>query len=369
MPEDFPADIKEKMSDAAKAVTPPAPPATPPAIPPDTPPPPAPGTTQGIDLTGAFGGRFKTVDEIQPLIERADRFKELTEQDLEDIKALRQGDKSLDKVKSDLEALRSQHVISPKFYKLQKIEETQPLIAPLAEKVIGGNASNEELVKLSLIEENPSLAKDPERLDRAFKMKYAEMYTEDADPESQQYQDAQFRMELEAEKVSARITGIIDGIEVPTLESIQAAEAAKQQVIVDGWKSPIEEISAKAKNITISTNGEDPMDLVTMEVSDVDLAKYVEDASRIILGSEMQPTDENKAAITESIRRMYIADHMPAIAAKIVDTILSQTGKQMRDLVFNPTPPAPGKTVVAGSAIPQGKDQANKILADHGMKH
>jgi len=333
MPETIPTDLLERMT-AAGAAAPVQPvDQAPPAIPVPGEPEPAPQPAQPADYT--FGGRFKTREDLDAVVQRYDALKDLKDEDIAVAKEATKMKAELDKATAKLEQTRKSHVLNPIYYKLQQVEQQNPELIDIMRKHLLGNTTDEELVKMSFTEKNPSLAKDPEKLNLLYNRKFGILTQPDADTESEDYKYAKLDLQMEAEGLRNRLDGIAKGIEVPTLESIELNEQQALNTLASEWKPVMETALTNKFPLTLP----DGTEMGELDISTDDLARYTETISRLLLASGTKPTEASPTEVREAILRQYAGEHWSDIVVAVSNKVSESVGQDWRKLVHNPGTP------------------------------
>ena len=355
MVEMIPQDLMDVMKAAgavAEGATPGIADPTPPTPEGDPAAPPAEEPAQTvIDLSKDFNGRFKTKQELESVTTRLDQFKDIKDEDLVILKDLKKAQADLSKIQQDQAAARAELLTDPVYYKLQQVEQTNPKLKDLMRRHLLGGVSDEELVRLSLVEENPILGGDANDLDRVFRRRFGILHDPEADQESDEYKDALLDLKMEAGKTRTRLDEVAAGIEVPTLESLNAQQEQAAQALAQKWKPVVDTSVTDKFSVTIP----DGTVLGEVQIPTEDLRRYVETASRLALQSGREPTETASQDFTRAIQTQFVSEHWQNLVLLGINKVAGAVGQDWRKAVHNPS---------AGDAPPPPAGNTDSPIAD-----
>jgi hypothetical protein len=288
-----------------------------------TEPKPKPSTTEPEpDFLTTYFPEFKSVDEVKTAV---DSFKEENEK----LKG------ELEKLKGSLKGFDSG--INPDYMRLQKIEKENPKIAPVYKQMLMGSMSNNELLKMSLVMEDPDLAEDQEMLEMRLEDKYPVLFDEDADPDSDEYKKAMKKVTYDAKKAESKIKSEFEKIDVPMPETTESRKEKVEKVLKtwDGFDFKNKELTT----VKVSLDGEDsPVHFMDIDIPEKDKVPLLKEAMQYMVENGVEKSKDSVQQLQNYVAGMWIGRNLAKYNRMIIDRRAQMSEREWRERVHNPKP-------------------------------
>jgi hypothetical protein len=298
---------------------------------------------------------FNSEDEAKSVFDKAKSFKP---EEVEGYKT------KANQLAEELERVRTTSPYKNLDYaRLEKIEEERPDEFGVFKKLILGEPSKEELIKLDIIKKNPILKDKPDTVQRKFERMFPGLFefekvkqeydvdTPEYRKAEQDYKDSVDDIELESETIKQGLLKEFRAIEVKEPPKVDTEALAKFET---GWK---DELSRQLDNpgklsIEVLTEDKKGKELL-MEVEPKETKKYLEQAMQFVKAQRLELKKESVEAVKDLAKKLWILDHIEEyntqIAEHVGKTVAKDKDKAWRTKVHNPSPVQGNKPVTAGT--------------------
>lgn len=277
-------------------------------------------------------------------------------------------DEEVGLLKSTLEQVKNDNPLAkfPIFYKLAKFSEANPESGKFYQQLALGNPNPLTVLKNDFIIEHPEWKDREAEAERLVKNRYKDYLGKEADPESEEYEDAKLLMEADASTAKKRLLSELEKIEVPKVKGAEEIESERDNYL-STWKEPFQKIVTEIGAIKIGLpDPEDKSKTVELAVIDVDAkAKdmYVRLAASIIGRGGLEPNENSAKMIKAEVEKQIIADNLNAIVEKSYNNGHTDGKQGHRRRVTNSAPIKTKKKVGKDRGDAQD-EMGNKLIAD-----
>jgi hypothetical protein len=198
--------------------------------------------------------------------------------------------------------------------KLNILKKQNPEEYPIYKRLVMGNLSDFDKIKLDLKKNHPNLT--DERIDLLVADKYEALFEEDADKDSKEYKLAETKMILDSEKATENLMKGFNDIKLPEKRKPEDIEKENQQ-LADSWKVPFQtEILPGLKSIKIENKDLGDVEVpLSDETSDIIATSLAESA----LSRGLKPDSDSLGELKEIARNMAIALQFEDISKALVE--------------------------------------------------
>lgn len=291
----------------------------PPAAPPEAKPAP-----QKEDYFKTYFPDYESVDQVKEKITKASELEAETTKLKEE----------LDRVKSSLKGFDAG--LDPNYLRLQKIEKENPKLAPVYKRMLLGEIDNKELLKMSLVMDDPDLAEDKEMLDMRLEEKYPVLFDEDADPDSDEYQKAMKKLNYDAKKAEQRLKSEFEKIDVPMAETPEMRKEKVQKILKswDGFDFKNKELTT----VKVSLDGEGENHLMDIEIPEGERTTYLKAAMQYMIDNGLEKSKESVKHIQDYVRGLWIGGNLQKYNRMIAEHSRKMGDREWRSFIHNPKP-------------------------------
>lgn len=280
-------------------------------------------------------GDYKSPDEVKSLLERAKKF---SDNDLTELQVLRQEATRLKELQAENEKLRNTNPYKNQdYYRLQKLEETDPSMVPVYKRLVFGEPDEKELLRIDFAAKHPEFANDKAVIERYIQRKYAALYDPDIDKEDQAYKDAEFDLKLEATTIKKELRAKFDSISVPDPTQEDKAKKAEQEQFIGKWNGMITDSFKDLGKFSVevlSEGGKGKESLFDVEIpSD---ARFAEQAMRYAVTNRLEPTKDNLDNIKGLMKKLWVVEHIDDYNTKIAEHVAKAKDGMWRKKINNP---------------------------------
>lgn len=269
-----------------------------------------------------------------------------------------------------------------KLFKLSKIADDG--VRTVTGKILYGNPTPEELLKLSFIKENPSYKDRDEEVERLVmsEYKYDKLpeIDEDGDPlegniqiNKERLQIVNDKMTLAAETAKGKLLSDYNSIEMPKDLSPEEAEKAKAEQIekqkeedgkyIETWRKPFESLKESTSKMSFKFSddkGENSLD-IEIPLSDDDQKGIQEEVAKLITENRLEPNQETVDYLKQVAENTYFLQNKDKIVMQVAAKARLMNDQEWTQKVHNPAPDVnDDKPATSGNA----KQQAFKDLLD-----
>ena len=248
------------------------------------------------------------------------------------------------------------------YYKLAKLKKSNPEKAKLVEKVLFGNPSPTDLIKLKLKEENPLYADKEELIDSLLEEDYG-IGIQLPDEDDEDYHSVlkkknvkEMKLSAEAEGYKKKILSELDPIEIRKPKT-DADKKAEEDNYIAGWNKPFNDIKEQLSEIKITNKSEDGSieELFSYKLSEADKEKYLKPIANIIANGRYETNPETINGLVDMAKKEYLADNM----SKIILEAIGKAKKDGFEYYRNKMVSTPTKN---NEAKPQAKETDPKVI-------
>jgi hypothetical protein len=283
--------------------------------------------TKEFDIKEHFPD-FESIDEVK---ERLAKLKEMPAD--EDISKWKESAEKYNKHNEFIESLRNSG-LNKDYLRLNALESQKSEKSEVFKKLLFGDLSDTDLIKLDLVSQYPELKDDKEMLEFQLEEKYPHIFGADADPESDEFQKAKKKMKFEANQVTKKLKSEFESIELPdTLNPDHKQEKMKKTI--ETWKGNFEEHSGELMTIDVNLDKEKFMDI---EIPKNKQKDYKNAALMFIAQNGLNYSKESLHKVKDYVKAMYIASNLPDYNKAILEKRAQMSDEQWRKFVHNPAP-------------------------------
>lgn len=279
---------------------------------------------KGEDYFKTYFPDYESVDQVKEKITKASELEAETAKLKEE----------LDKVRSSLKGFDAG--LDPKYLRLQKIEKENPALAPIYKRMMLGEIDNKELLRMSLVMEDPDLAEDKEMLDMRLEEKYPVLFDDDADPDSDEYQKAMKKLNYDAKKAEQRLKAEFEKIDVPMAETPEMRKE-KIQKILKSWEG----FDFKNKELTtvkVSLDGDSESHFMDIEIPEGERTTYLKAAMQYMIDNGLEKSKDSVKHIQDYVRGLWIGGNLQKYNRMIAENSRKMSDREWRNYIHNPKP-------------------------------
>lgn len=289
-----------------------------------------------------FFGEGVTNEEIRKRLEFASTISE------DDVTNLRQVEQSYNSMKDEVSKQKPAHQIKNETYlKLDKLEQESPEKAEMYKKLLFGDDDHRAILKLKFINDNPELKSDNAAIDRFVKRKYPVLFDENADTESDEYQDALTDMKVDAISAKRALMSGFDAIEIETPkvedkpDSQQSASPEKEKEVsarkvAETWKAQFSRMIKEPGEIksTFKTSDGKSVD-VSIPIPGEKSSGISDSVAQFIIDNELELNDTNRGEVKSLISKLTIANNIDWYTDQVANRVRQTSDKQWVQEVSN----------------------------------
>ncbi len=295
----------------------------------------------GLDVAKYFGDEFDSIDKVKEYVERG---KQYTPEIQSELDRLKQEAAKVKEYEEKVKELSSKQPFkNEKFYKLDKLEESDPEKAPIYQKYMFGEKTDQEVVKLRMMLDHPERFKEnPGYLQRMLEKKYPALFGGEFDQEDIEYKDALTDLGLEADEARKKFEDEISKIELPAIKTPEDVEK-EQKEFVQKWQEPFAKVKESATKISIPVLDEkDDKKVVSYmdyEIPKEDLKEVYNTAANHIMNQHAEPTEKSIKEATDVALGLYLIKNFAKINTVFANNISKETGVKWRKRIHNSQKP------------------------------
>lgn len=276
-----------------------------------------------IPLAEIAGGKYKTKDELYADIKRLETFKP---EDLQQVETLR---KEYDQVKQKLSEVENAFTVKDEtLYRLSVLKEKNPDKYAIAAKLVFGNDEPVDVLKTKFLSENPTYKDNMDAVERKVKAAYPDLFGDDIDTQSQEYQDALIELRADAQKAKKSLLSDMESVELPKrlsdeektkLETEkQGLETQRKEQLVGTWIPKFKQLDADIKTVSITSKDKDGKDVVLFEadIPEKDRQDIIVEIGSQILSNEVEYNEQFFSGLRKAVEDTYIRKNIDKIISK-----------------------------------------------------
>lgn len=318
-------------------------------------------------FTKNFEG-FESIDQVKQLAERGKLFSNEVETE---VNTLRQGSTEAAALKKENAELKNRQPFqNSKYYQLDKLTQDAPESASVLQRFMFGNPSDQELVKLGMLFDNPEVFNEnPEAMERKFQRNFpalAKVASGEMEKDDPDYQDALIDISIEAKSVKKRFDTEIAKVEVPKIKTEE--EVKEEQVaFAKTWKGSIGAVQKELTMLNIDVLDEKDekktVPFMEYEIPKEDQKFLLQEAVQYILTTKPEAGEESVKAVLDIVKTMYFIRNQAKILTEMGNKIASKQGAKWRKRVNN------SKQVNKETTHPEKEDGKMELgTADYAYK-
>jgi hypothetical protein len=253
----------------------------------------------------------------------------------EELLSLRDKAEVADKYEKNFSSLKESG-LSPELIRLQMAEKNDPEKAQLYKRLLYGDPTDLEMIKLDLINQYPELKEDSAMLDFQLKKKYPELYGPDAEPDSDEYKAELTGMKFDATQIKKKIKGEFESLEIPEYPN---PDRAKEKVAetIQTWKPHFEGHKEELMTFDVSFKGKDGAEkLMDIKIPEDHAKQYTEAAVHYLADQNLHYSKANLQKVKDFVKGIYIGENLQAYNKAIFDKASEAVTETFRKGTHNP---------------------------------
>lgn len=279
---------------------------------------------------------YSDVDEVKKFANRGREFTPEVENELKDLRQSKSKFETLEEKEKKVNSINPYK--NEKLYRLDKLMETNPDDAAFYSRLMFGEPTAEEVVKLDLIRQHPELFKeDPEALEFKLKRKYPGVFSGEYEPEDPEYKDDLMQMKMDAKSIRKIAEDEMSKIDIPNLQADAEKQKEANRAFVESWKPHTQKVLDGLTKLPIIVKDSEGKDVIfkEFEIPENDREQYQKVALQHIIDSHLEPTQENIDFAVKVARGVYLADNFSTIMSDALDSATEEQGSNWRKNITN----------------------------------
>ena len=288
-------------------------------------------TTEQPTIDGIIKDKFKSVEELNTFLSEHEELKNQVS--------------SLGQTKTELETKTQTYeqklkeleenggIDDEQYSKLAALKKTNPEKAKLVEKILFGNPTSKDLLKLKIKQENPLYADKDELVGSIIEELYGvDMSEPDEDDFSttEDYEKAlktfnnkkavkQMKEEADSEGYKKSILSELESITIKKAKTTEEREK-EQKDYIETWISPFKEIANDISEISFTKKGEDDKDVVlyNYKLTEEEKTKYLKPVAETIYGGRFKVDKETIEGLKVIAKKEFLYDNYERIFSELM---------------------------------------------------
>lgn len=266
--------------------------------------------------------KFTSIEEFNKYLEDADKAKMEAETLRSKYSEVETKSNEFQKKLQEYEELG--YIDNETYYKLAKLEKTNPEKAKKVAKVLFGNVSPTELLRMKVEDDYPMYADSNDYITAMLEEEYG-INKKLPDEDDDNYHEALQRQKVkeikqtkEAESYKDKILGELSSIEIPKPKTKVDGEKERQEYI-ESWKTPFKQLSNELSEFVIKTKSEEGEDnLFSVSLNEGDKEKYLKPIVDVIMSGRYETTPETIKNLKEMAEKEYFYDNREKIIMEAI---------------------------------------------------
>jgi len=308
---------------------------------------------------------FENLDSVKTAVERSKLYTAEVE---EELVSLRKGRTAVEDLEKQVKELKGRQPFkNPKFYQLDKLEESDPEKAKIYQKFMFGDNSDEDVVRFRMMLDHPKrFQENPGFLQRQLNQKYADYLGDEFTAEDTEYMDAKTQLGIDADAARKMFNDEIGKVEIPAIKSEEDVRAENEK-FVKGWNEPFAEVKVSLAKIQVPVLDEkDPTKSVgymDFDIPEAELKEVHNMAANHIFSQRLEPTKENMEQAKKVALGIYLVDNFAKINTAFANQLAKETGAKWRKTINNPQKPG-ADGLKPDDSKPSEENTEKAIVAD-----
>jgi hypothetical protein len=240
------------------------------------------------------------------------------------------------------------------YQRLEQVEAADPKKAEVFKKVLFGNPSDTELWKIKFLKDNPGI--DEAAADKKLKRTFPELFKDEPDKDSKDYQDQLEDLQLESSRAKNMLRSEFDSIEVKATQEAGPQTDPEQEALIKSWVPSFQTIKQESKfKISVKIDDVTTQD-VDVEIPAEELKEIQLEAARYLVSEKLPPTEASMQLVRDHMRDYYIGKQSVRFTTNLIKKTIEARDKEWEKSVANGK--KPGAAAVPAKVKTHGTDQA-----------